>query len=89
MKNIVSDTMKKERTHQMLEISQKLEEEYYNSFIGETLNVLIEEVFDDKSIGHTSNYIKVIVPEKLEHNKDYLVKIIKVDGINVYGEIAK
>lgn len=89
MKNIVSDTVKKERTHQMIELSNKLEEEYYQKFIGKSLNVLIEEVFDDKSIGHTSNYIKVIINEKLEHNKDYLVKITKVEGIDVYGEVVK
>ena len=87
MKNIVSDNVKKERTHRMLDISSKLEEEYYNKFIGKEVNLLIEEVFDDYSTGHTSNYMKVIVKEKLEHNKDYLIKIVKVDGSNVYGEL--
>ena len=50
------------------------------------LNVLVEEVFDDHSTGHTSNYIKVNIKGKLEHNKDYLVKITEVDGTTVYGE---
>ncbi len=89
MKNIVSDKVKKNRAHEMLELSNHLEEEYYKRFIGKTLNVLVEEVLGDKSIGHTSNYIKVIIPQKLEHNKDYLTKITKVDGINVYGEIIR
>ena len=88
MKNIVSDKEKKKRTHEMLELSNKLEEEYYSKFIGQTLNVLVEEVFEDYSTGHTSNYIKVMIPQKLEHNKDYLVKIKKIDGINVYGELV-
>ena len=89
MKNIVSDKDKKERTHKMIELSNKLEEEYYQKFIGKTLNVLVEEVFDNNSIGHTSNYMKVIIDEKLEHNEDYLVKITRVEGINVYGEVEK
>lgn len=89
MKNIVSDTAKKERTHKMIELSNKLEEEYYQKFVGKVLNVLIEEVFDNNSVGHTSNYMKVIIEEKLEHNKDYLVKIKKIDGLNIYGELVK
>ena len=89
MKSVLSDSEKKERTHKMIELSNKLENEYYNKFLGKILNVLVEEVFDDHSTGHTDNYIKVIINSKLEHNKDYNVKIIKVDGINVYGGVIK
>lgn len=89
MKSVLSDTEKKERTHKMIELSNKLENEYYNKFLGKTLNVLVEEVFDDHSTGHTDNYIKVIINSKLEHNKDYNVKITKIDDITVYGEILK
>ena len=79
MKSVLSDSEKKERTHKMIELS--------NKFLGKTLNVLVEEVFDDYSTGHTDNYIKVIINSNLEHNKDYNVKIIKIDGVNVYGEV--
>ena len=65
----------------------KLENEYYNKFIDKTLSVLVEEVFDKYCTGHTDNYIKVIINKKLEHNKFYNVKIIKVDNCNVYGEV--
>lgn len=51
------------------------------------LSVLIEDVKDDISTGHTSNYIKVIINKRLEHNKDYNVLITNIDGINVYGEL--
>jgi len=88
MKNFVPDNVKKERTHKMLEISAELEKNYYEQFIGKELSVLIEEVFDDISTGHTSNYIKVIIPQKLKHNENYNVKIDKVDGINVFGELV-
>lgn len=87
MKSVVTDAEKKERTHKMIELSNKLENEYYTKFIGKTLNVLIEEVFDKYCTGHTDNYIKVIVNKKLEHNKFYNIKIIKVDNCNVYGEV--
>ena len=70
----------------MIELSNELEHDYYVKFIGRCLNVLVEEVFDDYSTGHTSNYIKVKIKGKLEHNRDYLVKIVEVDGTTVYGE---
>ena len=89
MNNIVSDIDKKRRTHEMIELSNKLENEYYNKFINKELYVLIEEVKDGISTGHTSNYIKVIINEELEHNKIYNVQIDKVDGINVYGSVVK
>lgn len=87
MKSIVTDAEKKERTYKMITLSNKLENEYYNKFIDKTLSVLVEEVFDKYCTGHTDNYIKVIINKKLEHNKFYNVKIIKVDNCNVYGEV--
>lgn len=87
MKSIVTDAEKKERTHKMITLSNKLENEYYNKFIDKTLSVLVEEVFDKYCTGHTDNYIKVIINKKLEHNKFYNIKIIKVDNCNVYGEV--
>lgn len=87
MKSIVTDAEKKERTHKMITLSNKLENEYYNKFIDKNLSVLVEEVFDKYCTGHTDNYIKVIINKKLEHNKFYNVKIIKVDNCNVYGEV--
>lgn len=87
MKSIVTDAEKKERAHKMITLSNKLENEYYNKFIDKTLSVLVEEVFDKYCTGHTDNYIKVIINKKLEHNKFYNVKIIKVDNCNVYGEV--
>lgn len=87
MEKIVTDQEKKDRTHKMLELSNRLENEYYNNFLNKELNVLIEEVKDGISIGHTSNYIKVIINEELKHNENYLVRITKVENTNVYGEI--
>ena len=87
MKSVLSDSEKKDRTHKMIELSNKLENEYYNKFLGKILNVLVEEVFDEYSVGHTDNYIRVIINSRLEHNKDYNIKIIKIDGTNVYGKV--
>lgn len=59
----------------MLEVSNELEKEYAKKFIGKTLDVLIEENYADKSVGHTSNYLKIEIPKKLEINKIYNILI--------------
>ena len=42
-----------------------------NSIKGKNVDVLIETVNDEESIGHTSNYLMVKLPEKLEVGKIY------------------
>lgn len=75
MDNQVNDSIKKVRSHKLLEVSNELEKEYAKKFIGKTLDVLIEENYADKSVGHTSNYLKIEIPKKLEINKIYNILI--------------
>ena len=70
----VSSKEKTERVHKLLELSNNLEKEYNNKFVGKDVDVLVEEIKDGISIGHTSNYIKVEIPKVLERNKIYTVK---------------
>ena len=79
----VNDTVKKNRVDQVLELSDNLENEYYKKFIGETLEVLVE---DGKS-GYTSNYIKVHLDKDMPVNTFVDVEIISVDGISVNGHV--
>jgi threonylcarbamoyladenosine tRNA methylthiotransferase MtaB len=83
--NIVSDKEKKERTHLMLDLSLKLENAYYNKFLNQNIDVLIEEVNDNISIGYTSNYIKVVINEKLKHNEIVNVRITEINGTCAIG----
>ncbi len=69
----VSDKEKTSRAHKLLELSDILEKEYNNKFIGKEVDVLVEEVKNGVSIGHTSNYLKVSINGKLEKNKIYKV----------------
>ena len=79
----VNDTVKKNRTHEVLELSDKLESEYYKKFIGKELEVLVEDGFS----GFTSNYIKVHLDKECEVNTFVKVKIDNVDGICVNGNV--
>ena len=81
----VSDNIKKRRVHEILELSDKFEEEYYKKFINKELEVLIEETNDEYSIGHTDNYIKVRIDEKLKHNSFYKVIVKEVVKKEVKG----
>ena len=73
----VPSILKTKRVHKLLNLSDILEENYNSKFYGSEVNVLIEEVKNGNSIGHTSNYLKVVVPRELEKNKIYKVKYEK------------
>jgi len=81
----VNESIKKERVHKVLELSDMLEENYYKKFINTNLEVLIEEIKDNKSIGHTDNYIKVIIDTILKQNCIVTININEVVKTNVKG----
>lgn len=89
MDNQVPNNIKKERSRKLIEISNELECLYYNKFINKTLNILIEEVNDNKVNGFSSNYIKVLINKKLDYNKIYKVKIVKVNKQYVEGKLVE
>ena len=73
---------KKIRVNKFLELSNLLENNYKNKFIGKKLKVLIEEITEDNAYGYTSNYIRVKLPSNYIHNKIYSV-VINLDNIAV------
>ena len=77
----VNDTVKKNRTHEILELSDRLENAYYQKYIGKIVTVLVEDNYS----GFTSNYIKVHFDEFQENNTFVDCLITEVDGINVKG----
>lgn len=73
----VSSEIKKNRVHRLLELSDKLHNEYAKQFIGQELEVLIEK-YDSKRdayVGYTSNYLQVQIPS--EENIHNLVLRVK------------
>ncbi len=73
MKDLVPSIEKKNRVKELLNLSLELENNYYLKFLNKKLEVLIEEVNDNHSIGYTSNYIKVIINKKLKQNQECIV----------------
>lgn len=71
MNDKVKDDVKKKRVQELLKLSDELEKKYYNKFRGKKLDVLIEEINNDYSIGHTSNYLQISIPKKLARGEIY------------------
>lgn len=83
----LDEKIKKERVNIILKLSNELENNYYKLFKNKTLKVLIEETKDNVSIGHTDNYIKIFIEQKLLHNTFYDVKIQEIVNNEVKGII--
>ena len=67
----VPEIVKHERVKKLLELSDSLEKSYYDKFKGKNKDVLIEEVNESGSKGHTSNYLMVHTNEKLQKGEIY------------------
>ena len=67
----VPEIVKHERVKKLLELSDSLEKSYYDKFKGKNKDVLIEEVNEFGSKGHTSNYLMVYTNEKLQKGEIY------------------
>ncbi len=81
----VPDNVKKERVKKLISLSQELEIRYLEKFLNKEVEVLVEKVKDNSSIGHTDNYLNVIINEKLEPNTLVKVKIKKRNNTNLEG----
>lgn len=87
----VKDIDKKDRAKRLIELSNELELEYANNFIGKVLDCIPEQkTTNNQMMGHTSNFLQVILP----YHEDLISKVIDVkitlikDG-KIYGEIVK
>ena len=83
------NNIKKNRARQLIEIDNDLQLKFNEKFIGTSVNVLIEEIVDGKSIGHTQNFFKVIIEKELDTNVCYDVIITDANIDYVIGKEEK
>ena len=90
MENQIKEEVKKERVKKIMELSNELEKEYMEKFIGRNLEFIPEIKKENYLIGHTGNYIMVKVEsnEELNHNSK-TVKISKVEYPYAIGILTK
>ncbi len=84
MPNQVPGNIKKDRARRLIEIDKDLQLQYNSKFIGKELSVLIEENKDGISIGHTENFLKVIINDIIETNTlvKVLIKSADIESVN-------
>ena len=82
MPNQIPNQVKKARVRKVIELSSQNEKEFYSKFIEKELIALTENRKDGKTIALTSNYIPVVLKEKLPNNKIVKIKILEVTATN-------
>lgn len=86
----VKDIIKTNRTKELIEISNKLEKNYYVNYIGKTLDVIFEQKYNNYLIGHTSNFLQVIVDyDEAYLKKNCMVKLNNYLDNKLYGQIVE
>lgn len=85
----ISDSIKKQRTNELLEMSKKLEEEYARKFIGTTVEVIVEQVCDEVYMtGHSSNYLQVFLSkDEALLKKNVVVQLDSIQNGKIYGKV--
>ena len=85
----VDSLEKKKRSHILNELSSQLEKRFLEEHLNKVMDVLIEEVNDAVAIGHTTNYIKVKVYQKLNKNTIYPVQLMTNKGTYMVGNVKE
>lgn len=81
MEGQVDEKIKKERVHQLLKISETLEQSYHALFLDREVYVLPEEIKDENLIGYTDNYLEVHYKGDMQDlGTLHKVKIISLEG---------
>ena len=83
-----------ERSDRLISVADKTAYLKMSSYIGKTLEILVEEQKQGYVIGHSRNYIKVQAHLKKETNTSYInnfykVLITKADKNNLYGNLVE
>lgn len=86
----ISGDIKKKRVHEVIELSNEYENEYYKSKISKVYDGVVERHNNGLVVVHTSNFIPVIIDDNdnIENNSIVNVKIERVEGLNVYGRVV-
>ncbi len=86
----VEKSIKRERLEKMLKLKEEVKENFVKENLGDTLNLLTEEVVDGYFAGYTENYLRVYVKaDDLKGGEFVKVKIVGALFDGALGEIIK
>jgi len=91
MPNQIEKSVKVDRSHRLIQLSQLLERRFREKFINTSREVLFEDKKDESSYeGLTDNYIKVVVESKENlHNQIKHVRLLENSDDFIFGRIDK
>lgn len=87
----INGSIKKDRVHRLIKLSDKLNLEYMKKFVGKEMDIIVETTeLEGLMVGHTSNYLKVYCPfDESLLTKQVLVKINEEKDGKLYGSVIK
>ena len=88
MRGHLDPSLIKKRANALQALAKELKNEYYENKIGEIVEVLFEQKKDKYWIGHTTDYLDVIVDAKEDlENQIKRVRLLKNIALGLYGEV--
>ncbi len=92
-KNQVNGNIKQKRSDFLIKLGEKVMKDFYQKFVGKTMEVLFEEEMKDNEeymAGYTTNYIRVLAKASSNvRGKILPVKILKCEKDYLIGEIKE
>ena len=86
----VDEKIKKDRAARLIALSKELEDSYANNYIGQELDMIIEQKNGNYMVGHTSNFLQVLLPYDAKLiKKEVKIKVIKVENSLIYGQLLE
>ncbi|MEO0122326.1 MAG: tRNA (N6-isopentenyl adenosine(37)-C2)-methylthiotransferase MiaB [candidate division WOR-3 bacterium] len=85
----ISEEIKQERLEKLINLQNEITKRKNEEMINKNYPIIITKNQNNESIGRLPNNKLAIVKEKLSIGKEYIIKIIKIDGWTPIGEIIK
>jgi len=71
----IAPEVKEERSKKVISLSKDIQENYNRSYIGQTVEVLVEEKEGEYYKGHTRNYLLVHIKSEEKKIENEIVKV--------------
>ena len=79
--DVVSPDIKKQRSRELHDLGNKMRQEFLSAYVGKTHPVLWESLTaDDKWMGYTDNFIRVVMDNTCSGNLENSISAIKIIG---------
>ena len=87
MPNQIDGNIKEERSHKLIELSEKNEKDFLKKYINKDVEVLFEQEDNGFFKGHTNNYLVVKCKGENLENRLVNVRIVEEDKLELKGQI--